>query len=303
MSIDAAAVGRPGLAAVWIHALRIPTLAASIVPVVVGSALAWRHGAFHLATALAALLGAMAIQTGTNFANDLYDFRKGADSGDRLGPPRVLALGWLPARVMRDAMFGSFGLATLFGLYLVSRAGWPVVAIGVASIAAGIAYTAGPFALAYIGLGDLFVFLFFGLVAVIGTYYVQAGTFHPEAMLAAIPVGALATAILVVNNTRDIDTDRAAGKRTLAVRLGRSGSRGEFVALLLGAYGIPLGFWAQGLRSAWILLPLATVSLGVRALQAMLEREDGPSLNDALFNTARLHVIFGLLFAIGLALG
>ena len=303
MSVDAAAVGRPGRAAVWIHALRIPTLAASVVPVVVGSALAWRHGAFHLGIALAALVGAVAIQIGTNLANDLYDFRKGADSGARLGPPRVLPRGWLSPRAVRDAMLGSFGLATLAGLYLVYRSGWPVVAIGLVSIASGVAYTAGPFALAYVGLGDLFVFLFFGLVAVVGTYYVQAGVIHPEALLAAIPVGALATAILVVNNARDIDTDRAAGKRTLAVLLGRSGARGEFVGLLLGAYGIPLGLWAQGLRSAWILLPLATVALATQATQAMLEREDGAALNRALIDTARLHAIFGLLFAIGIALG
>ena len=303
MSLDAAAVGRPGSATIWIHALRIPTLSASVVPVVVGSALAWRHGGFHLGAALAALLGAIAIQTGTNLANDLYDFQKGADSGERLGPPRVLARGWLGVRAVRDAMLASFAVAMLAGLYLVSRSGWPVIAIGAASIASGIGYTAGPFALAYVGLGDLFVFVFFGLVAVIGTYFVQTGVTHPEAMLAAIPVGALATAILVVNNTRDVESDRAAGKRTLAVLLGRSGARGEFVALLLGAYGIPLALWAQGLRSAWILLPLATVSLAVRALQAMLEREDGPSLNRALLDTAKLHAIFGLLFAIGIALG
>jgi 1,4-dihydroxy-2-naphthoate octaprenyltransferase len=310
MSLDTAApiappttAAAPSRTEAWRHAVRVPTLAASIVPVVVGSALAWRHGAFQAWIALAALVGAVAIQIGTNLANDLYDFHKGADSGTRLGPPRVLARGWLTPRAVRGAMLGSFSLATLAGLYLTYRSGWPVLVIGVASIASGIAYTAGPFALAYVGLGDLFVFLFFGLVAVVGTYYVHAGTVHPEAILAAIPVGALATAILVVNNVRDIDTDRAAGKRTLAVKIGRAGARGEFIALLLGAYGIPLGLWAQGLRSAWILLPLATVTLAARALQAVLEREDGPSLNRALLDTARLHAIFGLLFAIGIALG
>jgi len=189
------------------------------------------------------------------------------------------------------------------GLYLWKVAGWPVVAIGTASIAAGIGYTAGPFALAYVGLGDLAVLVFFGFVAVLGTYYVQAGALHPEAVLAAIPVGALATAILIVNNVRDLDRDRVAGKRTLAVILGRGAARAEFMALLIAAYAVPLGLWAQGLRSAWILLPFATGSLAMRALHAVWEREDGLALNRALLDTARLHAAFGVLFAAGIALG
>jgi 1,4-dihydroxy-2-naphthoate octaprenyltransferase len=297
------AARRPGRIGTWLHACRLPTLAASIVPVLVGTALAWRHDASRPLAALAALVGAVAIQIGTNLANDLYDFRKGADAPGRIGPPRVLAEGWLRSGEVRTGMIVSFAIATAAGLYLWSVAGWPVVAIGAASIAAGIGYTAGPFALAYIGLGDLAVFLFFGFVAVLGTYYVQAGTVHPEAILAAIPVGALATAILIVNNVRDIDRDRAAGKRTLAVILGRRGARAEFLALLVAAYAVPLGLWSQGLRSAWILLPFATGSLAMRALQAVREREDGPALNQALLDTARLHALFGLLFAAGIALG
>jgi 1,4-dihydroxy-2-naphthoate octaprenyltransferase len=249
------------------------------------------------------LIGAVAIQLGTNLANDLYDYRKGADQAGRLGPPRVIPEGWLGEGDVRAGMIVSFGLATLAGLYLWKIAGWPVLAIGIVSILAGIGYTAGPFALAYIGLGDLAVFLFFGFVAVLGTYFVQAGSLHPEAVLAAIPVGALATAILVVNNVRDLERDRATGKRTLAVILGRRGARAEYLALLVAAYAIPVGLWAQGLRTAWILLPFATGSLAIRALYSVREREDGPSLNHALLDTARLHAIFGVLFAAGILLG
>ncbi|MGH7681333.1 MAG: 1,4-dihydroxy-2-naphthoate octaprenyltransferase, partial [Candidatus Eiseniibacteriota bacterium] len=193
----AAHLPHPSRARAWLHACRFPTLAASVVPVLVGSALAWRHGVWHPATALAAMIGAVAIQLGTNFANDLYDFRKGADPAERIGPPRVLAQGWLEPTEIRSGMIAAFAIATLAGLYLVRVAGWPVIAIGVASIAAGIGYTAGRFALAYNALGDVAVYVFFGFVAVLGTYYVQAHALHPEAVLAAISVGALATAILV----------------------------------------------------------------------------------------------------------
>jgi len=294
---------KPGRLGVWLHALRLPTLSAAIVPVLVGTALAWRNGATRPWAALAALIGAIAIQIGTNLANDLFDDRKGADRQGRIGPPRVLAVGWLSPSEVRTGMIAAFGVATIAGVVLTAIAGWPVIVIGVASILAGIGYTAGRFALGYIGLGDLAVFVFFGLVAVVGTYYVETGATHPEAILAAIPVGSLATAILIVNNVRDLETDRACGKRTLAVILGRGGARAEFVAFLFAAYAVPLGLWAQGLRSAWILLPLATVSLAARALHRVLEREDGRSLNAALQDTARLHLLFGLLFAAGLYLG
>jgi 1,4-dihydroxy-2-naphthoate octaprenyltransferase len=293
----------PGRVAAWLHACRIPTLSAALVPVLVGTVLAWRHESFEPFTALATLLGAVAIQIGTNLANDLYDFKKGADSPARLGPPRALASGWLSVDDMRAGMVASFGLATAAGAYLVAVAGWPILAIGLASIASGILYTAGPFALAYIGLGDLFVFLFFGLVAVLGTFYAQARTLDPEAWIAAIPVGTLATAILVVNNLRDIDTDRAAGKLTLAVRVGRRATRAEFVTLLVAAFAVPIALWAQGLRSAWVLLPLATTTLAARTIQAVFERADGPGLNRTLVDTAQLHLFFGLLFAAGLAIG
>ena len=288
---------------VWLHAFRIPTLSAAVVPVLVGTVVAWRHGAFQPVAALAALVGAIGIQIGTNLANDLFDFRKGADTAERIGPPRVLPMGWLSPSDVKAGIVTAFGIATVAGVYLIALRGWPILVIGVASIAAGLAYTAGPWALAYTGLGDVFVFLFFGFVAVVGTYFTQAGTSDPEAVLAAIPIGALATAILVVNNLRDIDTDRAARKWTLAVLLGRRGARAEYAALLGAAFVVPLALWAQGLRSAWVLLPFGVAMLATRTLQTVFEHEDGPALNRALIDTAQLHLLFGLLFAVGLGLG
>lgn len=299
---DRAAAALPSRARVWLAALRLPTLTAAIVPVAVGSALAFRHGRFHAGPALAALAGALLIQIGTNFANDLYDFRKGADSRGRIGPPRVLAMGWLSPGEVRAAMIASFALATIAGIYLTAVAGWPVVAIGVTSIVAGVGYTAGRWALGYHGLGDLAVFTFFGLTAVAGTYFVEAGSLHPDVWLVALPVGALATAILVVNNVRDIDTDRASGKRTLAVILGRDGTRAEYGALLFLAFSVPVGLWLRGHLSAAALLPLATFTLAMRAWRTVATREDGPALNRTLLDTARLHALFGLLFAAGIAL-
>ncbi len=283
-------------------ALRVPTLAASVAPVLVGSALAWRDGGFRTGPALAALVGALCIQTGTNLANDLYDFRKGADTRERLGPPRVLSKGWLTPRTVRAAMIAAFAVAGLAGLYLVAAAGWPVVAIGLLSIASGVWYTAGPWALAYNALGDLFVFLFFGLVAVAGTYFVEARSVTADAIAAALPVGALATAILVVNNVRDIDTDRAARKRTLAVVLGRGGTRAWYGLLLLAAYGVPVALVAARRATPWALLPLLTAPLAAGVAWIVWTREDGPALNGALRRTARLHALYGLLFAVGLVL-
>ncbi len=285
----------------WLHAARVPTLAAALVPVAVGSALAARDHLFRPGPALAALWGAVFIQIGTNLVNDLGDFRRGADSGERIGPPRALAMGWLTLAQVRAGILVSFLLAALAGIYLAAVAGWPVVPIGIASIAAGVAYTAGPWPLAYHGLGDIFVFFFFGAVAVCGTYFVETRTLSADAVLAAIPVGALATAILVVNNVRDLDGDRAAGKRTLAVRVGRSGARAEYLALLGAAFLTPAFLFASRRAGAWALLPLLTIPLALAEGRRVLRREDGPSLNAALFGTARLHVLFGLLFAAGMA--
>lgn len=284
----------------WIAALRLPTLAAAVVPVLVGSAVAARQGFFAAGPALAALLGALLIQIGTNFANDLYDHEKGADHGARIGFPRVLAAGWLTPAEVRRAMLLAFTGATIVGVYLAWVGGWPVILIGIASIAAGIGYTAGRWALGYHGLGDLAVFLFFGLIAVAGTYYVQARAVSPLAIAAAFPVGALCTNILVVNNVRDVESDRASGKRTLAVLLGRGAARFEYAFLLAVAYAVPVALWRGGETGPAALLPLLTAPLALAVFRVVATREDGPSLNRALVATARLHAGFGALFAIGL---
>jgi len=284
----------------WLLALRVPTLVAALVPVLVGSAVAARQGFFRAAPALAALLGALLIQVGTNFANDLYDHAKGADHAGRVGFPRVLAAGWLRPDEVRRAMLLAFGGATLAGLYLAVVAGWPVVLVGLASIAAGIGYTAGRWALGYIGLGDAAVFLFFGFIAVAGTYYVQARSLSPLALAAAIPVGALCTNILVVNNVRDMDSDRVSGKRTLAVLLGRTAGVIEYTLLIALAYGVPVLLWRAGELGPSVLLPVLTLPMAVLLLRGVATRRDGPSLNAALVGTARLHAIFGALFALGM---
>ena len=287
---------------VWLHAFRIPTLSAAVVPVLVGTVVAWRHDAFQPVTALAALVGAIAIQIGTNLANDLFDFRKGADTAERIGPPRVLPMGWLSVSDVKAGIVTAFGIATVAGAYLIALRGWPILVIGVASIAAGLAYTAGPWALAYTGLGDVFVFLFFGFVAVVGTYFTQAGTSDPEAVLAAIPIGALATAILVVNNLRDIDTDRRAGKVTLAVRLGRERTRRVYLDLLGVAFAaVPVAVLVAD-APAWCLLSLAAAPLAARPIRAVMTREDGPALNSALAGTGALLAAFTVLLSWGLLL-
>lgn len=286
----------------WLLAARPATLTAAAVPVVVGTACAVAVGAFHGGAALAALWGAMFIQVGTNFANDVFDFEKGADTDARLGPTRAVAAGMLTPRAMRRGMVVAFGLATLCGLYLTWVAGWVVVAIGVASVASGIAYTGGPFPLGYHGLGDLFVMGFFGFVAVCGTAFVQVGAVPELAWWASLPVGGIATAILVVNNLRDRATDALAGKRTLAVRLGRRGALVEYASLLAIAHATPVLMWARGVAAWPVLLPLVSLPMTV-ALVRRVGRAEGAALNPCLGGTARLLVAFGLPFAVGLAFG
>lgn len=291
-----AAPGSPGA---WVLAARPHTLPAAVAPVLVGTGLAARDGVFAAGPAAAALAGALLIQVGTNFANDYSDFHKGADTADRVGPTRAVQAGLLSPRAMRAGAVGAFGAAAVFGLYLTLIAGWPVVAIGLASIAAGILYTGGPAPLGYVGLGDASVFVFFGLVAVAGTYYVQALSVAPEALLAGAAMGALITAILVVNNLRDIDTDAASGKRTLAVLLGERGTRVEYVLLLLVAYAVPLvGVAGFGWPRA-TLMALATAPLALRPFRAVMAARDPARLNPALGDTARLAVLFGLVLALG----
>jgi len=286
--------------ATWISAARPRTLPAAVVPVAVGTAVAAASGGVAWPAAIAALAGALAIQVGTNFANDVFDAERGADGPDRIGPTRAVSAGLISAAAMKRAMVLAFACAAACGLYLVHVAGWPIVVIGLASIASGIAYTGGPFPLGYHGLGDVFVLVFFGFVAVCGTVFVQVGHVPPLAIWAAVPVGALATAILVVNNLRDRPTDARAGKRTLAVRFGRTAAIVEYALLLLLAHAIPAALAIGG--RPWIALPLATAPLAVARLRQLAGCVDGPSFNRCLAATAQLLLLHGALFTLGLAL-
>ncbi len=286
--------------AIWWQAARPRTLVAGIVPVAVGSALALRDGAFQPVAAAMALLGALLIQIGTNLANDYFDFVRGADSSDRLGPVRVTQAGLLaPAKVKAGALV-CFALAITVGSYLVFAGGWPMLVIGLCSVTAGYAYTGGPYPLAYHGLGDLFVFVFFGGVAVGGTYFLQAHALTSTAVLAAIPVGALGVALLAVNNVRDQPTDARAGKRTLVVRLGTGFGRAEWAVMVAAAFSTPIALWLTGKAGPWVLLCLLALPLAAAPFR-LVRRESGPVLNQALAGTARLQLVFGLLFAVGLA--
>jgi 1,4-dihydroxy-2-naphthoate polyprenyltransferase len=283
----------------WLMAARPKTLTAALVPVMVGTALAHGLDVARLLPALAALVGAMLIQVGTNLTNDYFDFKKGADTAERLGPKRVTQSGLISPETVWASALGCFGLAVLTGVYLVMVGGWPIVAIGVASVLAGYAYTGGPFPLAYLGLGDVFVFVFFGLVAVPGTFYVQALSVAPAAWWAAVPVGALGTALLVVNNLRDVSTDVKAGKGTLVVRLGPGVGKAEYSGLLLLAFATPVAMWALHLASGWVLLALVSAPLALPLLRQVWGQQ-GAALNPTLGGTARLQLVFGLLFSVGL---
>ena len=294
----AAARAHPGPVRVWLLAARPATLPAAVAPVLVGSAVGAAEGSFKLGPFVAALLASVLIQVGTNFANDYFDFRKGADTEQRLGPVRVTQSGLVAPEVVRLAMIVTFAAAVAIGLYLVIVGGWPILAIGLASIAAGVLYTGGPWPFGYHGLGDVVVFVFFGLAAVMGTAYLHTGVFDGLALVASIPVGCLVTAILVVNNLRDVDTDRETGKHTLAVILGRSATRAEYLALLVVAYLVPVAQVVAG-QSPWRLLPLVSLPLAARLVRRVYG-EEGRPLNLALKGTGQLHLLFGTLYAIGL---
>ena len=290
-------------ASAWIAAARPKTLTAALTPVVVGSAVAASLGGFRAAPAIAAALGATLIQIGTNLTNDVQDFERGADDEQRLGPVRATQSGLLTPRQVRSGAIVAFLLAGACGLYLALVAGWPVVAIGLASIAAGILYTGGPLPLAYNGLGDLFVFVFFGHVAVCGTVYVQMLRVPEAAWWAAVPVGALATSILVVNNVRDVATDRRAGKRTLQVLLGRRAGVIEYWLLLAVAFAVPAIMASRHRAPYAVLLTWVTLPFAVRWAAVLARTSEGPRLNAALAGTARVLLGFGLAFAAGLVLG
>lgn len=285
----------------WKTAARPHTLPAAVVPVLVGSGIAYGQGVFRADAFLWALVGALAIQVAANFANDASDAKRGVDTSDRLGPPRMVALGEIDAHWMWVATWIAIGVAAIAGVALTVIAGWVVLLLGASSVIAMLGYVGGPVPYGYRGLGEVFVFVFFGLVATVASRYVHDMTAPLEAWLAAIPVGMLVTAILVANNYRDIETDRATGKRTLAVLMGRDRTRAFFAALLLGAFVVTLVFGLAG----WLpittlftvfLLPFATVPMRI-----VYARTDGPALIRALKGTARLHLWFGVVLAAAVA--
>ncbi len=286
---------------IWMLASRPKTLPAAASPVIVGSAIAFQDGKFQLLPALATLLAALLLQIGANISNDYYDFRKGADTVHRLGPLRVTSAGLLKPGEVYQGMWVVFGLAAALGIYLAFVGGWPVVVMGVAAIAGAILYTAGPISYGYKGLGELFVFIFFGLVAGCGTYFIQAGRVTPAAVWSSIPMGLLITAILVVNNLRDIDTDRQAGKKTLAVRLGAGGAQAEYLLCLAGAYLTPALMGMTGIASFYVLLSWLSIPMAVSLSQKVL-RLKGRSLNEVLAGTGQLTLFYGLLFSAGIVL-
>jgi 1,4-dihydroxy-2-naphthoate octaprenyltransferase len=268
----------------------------------VGTALAWRDGAFYSLAAAAALLGALALQVAANFANDLYDFERGADTEERTGPLRVTQAGLVSPLAMRLALAAALTFAFLVGVYLVVRGGWPIVAIGLSSILATIFYTGGPRPYGYIGLGELFVFLFFGIVAVTGTYYVQSLTVTTTAFILSLPMGFLSVAILVVNNLRDIDTDRQSGKKTLAVRIGHNGARRELATMFVCAALIPAVLAGSGLCGFGVLAASLTMFGALPLMRTVYHTNDGPVMNRVLAQTARLQLIYAVIMAAGVNL-
>jgi 1,4-dihydroxy-2-naphthoate octaprenyltransferase len=279
----------------WWLAIRPKTLPAAASGVITGTALAWRDGAFQPLPALAALACALLLQIGSNLANDVYDFERGTDAHGRHGPTRVTQAGIFTPAQVKTMMAIVFGLAALCGLYLVTLAGPLALVLGVAAILAAIAYTGGPLPLGYVGLGDLLVFIFFGIAAVAGSYWVQAGAVSPQAWLMSVPIGFLIVDILVVNNLRDIENDRAAGKRTLAVRLGERGSQVEYLALMVAAYALlPLLAWT-GLLPWTVLLVGLSIPLAWKTTRIVLTQKGAP-LNLALAGTGRTVFAYSLLF-------
>ncbi|MFO7832804.1 MAG: 1,4-dihydroxy-2-naphthoate polyprenyltransferase [Halohasta sp.] len=300
----------------WVLAARPQTLPAAAAPVVVGAGLAWHDGVFALLPTLAAFVGAALIQIGTNFANDYYDAIQGADTEAREGFTRVTQSGLIAPQSVKRAMYLTFAAAIGVGSYLVYVGGLPILVIGLLSVLSGIAYTGGPYPLGYHGLGDLFVFVFFGVIAVMGTYYVQAtavladplsttipaGSVTSTAFLASLPVAALSTNILVVNNIRDREEDVTTGKRTLAVRFGYRFSRLQFAGLGSLAYAVPGWLWlAEGFTAA-VLLPLLTLPIAVVLTRTVWTETSGAALNPALETTGKLLAAYSGLFGLGLAL-
>ncbi len=287
---------------VWLAAARPATLPAAVTPVLVGGAAALGGGAFRPGVWVVTLVAALLIQIATNLANDADDFRRGADTGERLGPLRVTQAGLLSATAVTRAAVAVFGAAAGLGLYLIAVGGWPILVVGVLSILAAVTYTGGPWPFGYHGLGEVFVFIFFGLVAVLGTYYLQTATVDWLAVAAALPVACTATAILVVNNLRDRASDQAAGKHTLAVILGEGPTRVEYGVLVLAPFVVIAAAVASGLLPAAALIAVAALPLAVYLVHQVGQGISGRDLNPVLKRTAMLHLLVGLLLALGLGL-
>ncbi len=285
----------------WLLASRPKTLLASVVPVMVGTALAVNIGKFNLLVSLVALVCSLLIQIGTNFTNDLYDYLRGADTKYRKGPVRVLASGLITVKEMKAGIFITFISTFILGLYLVYVGGIIILVIGILSIIAGLAYTAGPYPLAYKGLGDILVFMFFGLIGTLGTFYLHTNELSLPAFLSSIPVGALITNILVVNNYRDIEEDRVAGKNTLAVKLGKTFTQYQFIFLIAVSFLTPLVLFLFFDFKIWIFLPYFTLPVAYNIIK-MLFTLDGIQLNKTLELTAKLSALYGILFSAGLIL-
>ncbi len=286
----------------WTLAARPRTLPAAVAPVIVGSAVAIHGGGFSLIVAILALLTALLLQIAANFANDTFDFRRGADTEERLGPTRVTAAGLLTPEAVLRATLITLALSVIPGTVLVARGGGMVLLLGVAAIVCAGAYTGGPFPLGYLGLGELFVFFFFGPVAVTGTAWLHTLELTPLSVAASVPVGALATAILVVNHLRDLPTDRSSGKRTVAVRIGAGWTRIEYGALLLIALVAPIGFWMAGWLDWWWILTVGSWPLAWR-LRRQIRHNQGRELNRTLGPTAQMQLVYSVLLAVALMLG
>lgn len=286
---------------IWLHAARPKTLWAAVAPVVIGTAMAYGDVIpIDWLSVVCALSGALLIQIGTNLANDYFDFVKGSDTVHRLGPTRATQAGLVSPGTMRRAYRIAFGLAVLPGAYIVWRGGWPLLIVGLLSIVCGILYTGGPLPLGYLGLGDVFVLIFFGPVAVGGTYYLHALEITSSVVVAGFAPGLISVALLAVNNMRDMDEDRAAGKKTLAVRFGRRFARVEYlVSILIAAFVIPLYFYSVSGGRFFLLVPLVVVTGATPAIKTVFTATDGPSLNRVLATTGKLLLAFSVVFSMG----
>lgn len=284
---------------IWLLAIRLKTLPAGIAPVLMGTIMAFGDGIGHVPTALVCFLTALLLQIGTNLANDYYDFKKGADTIDRVGPTRVTQAGLISPGQVKAAFIGVFALAALASVCLVTRGGWPIAVLASLAILSGIFYTAGKYPLGYLGLGDILVFIFFGPVAVAGTYYVQSLELNSAIIFAGVAPGLFSVAILTVNNLRDIDSDRKSGKNTLAVRFGRGFALSEYLFCVLGACVVPV-FIYMFIEDHLLILVSSAISLAaIPTFKTVLTRTDGVALNAALASTARLLLIYSVLFAAG----